>query len=235
MSKTLVIIPTYNEIENLPKLLGKVDELNAGLDILIVDDGSPDGTGQWVKKELETRKNLHLIQRQGKQGLGSAYVAGFRYAIEKGYDFLFEMDADFSHDPAHLPIFLKEIENQDLVLGSRYINGISVVNWPMSRLLLSYFANMYARFVTGLPIQDATGGFKCFRVEVLKSLNLDKIHAGGYSFQIEVTYKLWKKGFRIHEIPILFMDRTAGNSKMSGGIIKEALLLILRLRLGGAN
>jgi dolichol-phosphate mannosyltransferase len=235
MAKTLVIIPTYNEIENLPKLLDRIDALAIGVDVMIVDDGSPDGTGDWVEGQLAQRKNLHLLRRKGKQGLGSAYVAGFRYAIENGYDYAFEMDADFSHDPSHLPVFLKEIETNDLVLGSRYINGISVVNWPMSRLLLSYFANMYARFVTGLPIQDATGGFKCFRVEALKSLDLGKIHAGGYSFQIEVTYKLWKKGFRIREIPIIFLDRTAGQSKMSGMIIKEALLLIIRLRLGGGN
>ncbi len=232
MAKSLVIIPTFNEIENLPKLLDKIDALELGLDILIVDDGSPDGTGDWVESQLVTRKNLQLLRRQGKQGLGSAYVAGFRHAIAKGYDFVFEMDADFSHDPAHLPVFLKEIENNDLVVGSRYINGISVVNWPMSRLLLSYFANMYARWITGLPVQDATGGFKCFRVEALKSLDLGKIHAGGYSFQIEVTYKLWKKGFKIREIPIIFIDRTAGVSKMSGTIIKEALLVLIRLRFG---
>jgi dolichol-phosphate mannosyltransferase len=236
MAKTLVIIPTYNEIENLPKLLDRIDATGLGLDVMIVDDGSPDGTGQWVKDQLRERRNLHLIQREGKQGLGSAYVAGFRYAIAEGYDFVFEMDADFSHDPAHLHVFLKEIEKNDLVLGSRYINGISVVNWPMSRLLLSYFANMYARIITGMPVQDATGGFKCFRVEALKTLDLGKIHAGGYSFQIEVTYKLWKKGFRIQEIPIIFMDRTAGVSKMSGKIIKEALFLLIRLRfLGGGN
>ena len=232
MAKTLVIIPTFNEIDNLPKLLDKIDGLGLGLDILIVDDGSPDGTGDWVEGQLASRQNLHLLRRQGKQGLGSAYVAGFRHAIAKGYDFVFEMDADFSHDPAHLPVFLKEIETNDLVVGSRYINGISVVNWPMSRLLLSYFANMYARFITGLPVQDATGGFKCFRVEALKALDLGKIHAGGYSFQIEVTYKLWKKGFRIREIPIIFIDRTAGVSKMSGTIIKEALLVLIRLRFG---
>ena len=232
MAKTLVIIPTYNEIENLPKLLDKIEGLGLGLDVLIVDDGSPDGTGDWVDGQISTRKHLHLLRRQGKQGLGSAYVAGFRYAIAEGYNFVFEMDADFSHDPAHLPVFLKEIETHDLVLGSRYINGISVVNWPMSRLLLSYFANVYARWITGLPIQDATGGFKCFRVEALRSLDLGKIHAGGYSFQIEVTYKLWKKGYRIREIPILFMDRTAGASKMSGTIIKEALLVLIRLRFG---
>lgn len=235
METTLIIIPTYNEIENLPKLLQKIEELKLPVDILVVDDGSPDGTGDWVSSQLATRKNLHLLRRAAKQGLGGAYVAGFKFAIEKKYDFVFEMDADFSHDPAHVPLFLEAIASHDLVLGSRYINGISVVNWPMSRLLLSYFANMYARLVTGLPVQDATGGYKCFRVEALKSLDLSKIHAGGYSFQIEVTYKLWKKGFRIKEIPILFMDRTAGVSKMSGKIIKEALLLIIRLRLGGAS
>jgi dolichol-phosphate mannosyltransferase len=235
MVKTLVIIPTYNEIENLPKLLAKMEELGLPVDVLVVDDGSPDGTGSWVESQLQSRKHLHLIKRTGKQGLGSAYVAGFRFAIEKGYDFVFEMDADFSHDPTHVPVFLKEIETHDLVLGSRYINGISVVNWPMSRLLLSYFANMYARMITGLPVQDATGGYKCFRVSALKTLDLAKIHAGGYSFQIEVTYKLWKKGFRIREIPILFMDRTAGVSKMSGKIIKEALFLLIRLRFGGGG
>jgi dolichol-phosphate mannosyltransferase len=235
MAKTLVIIPTYNEMENLPRLLDEVNALGLGVDVLIVDDGSPDGTGEWVKGQQGSRPNLHLIQRQGKQGLGSAYVAGFRYAMEKGFDYLFEMDADFSHDPEYIPKFLEEIRNNDLVLGSRYITGVNVVNWPMSRLLLSYFANMYARIITGLPVRDATGGYKCFRVEALKSINLDKINSGGYSFQIEMTYKLWKKGFRIKEIPIIFVDRTAGVSKMSSGIIKEALWLLIRLRLGGGK
>ncbi|MEO6096312.1 MAG: polyprenol monophosphomannose synthase [Fibrobacteria bacterium] len=235
MAKTLVIIPTYNEMENLPLMLERVDALALGLDVLIVDDGSPDGTGQWVKEETGKRKNLHLIQREGKQGLGSAYVRGFRFAIEKGYDYAFEMDADFSHDPAYLADFLREIKTYDLVIGSRYINGVNVVNWPMSRLLLSYFANVYARWATGMPIQDATAGFKCYRVEALKSLNLDKIRSTGYGFQIEMKYKLWKKGFRIKEIPIIFKDRTAGVSKMSGGIIKEALFLLIRLRLFGGS
>src|SRR5689334_25106435 len=235
MAKTLVIIPTYNEMENLPRLLDEVDSLGLGVDVLIVDDGSPDGTGEWVKGQIGARKNLHLIQRKGKMGLGSAYVAGFKYAIEKGFEFIFEMDADFSHDPDYIPKFLEEIRSNDLVLGSRYIHGVNVVNWPMSRLLLSYFANMYARLVTGLPVQDATGGYKCFRVEALKAINLDKINSGGYSFQIEMTYKLWKKGFRIKEIPIIFMDRTAGQSKMSSGIVKEALWLLIRLRLGGGE
>jgi dolichol-phosphate mannosyltransferase len=232
MAKALVIIPTFNEIENLPRLLDRIDGLNAGLDVMIVDDNSPDGTGEWVKKELEKRKNLHLLQRKGKMGLGSAYVEGFRYAIAHGYDYAFEMDADFSHDPAYLPRFLEEIQTHDLVLGSRYIHGVTVVNWPMSRLLLSYFANAYARWITGLPVKDTTGGFKCFRVEALKSLNLGKIVSDGYSFQIEVTYKLWKKGYRIKEIPIIFADRVAGVSKMSSKIIKEALFLLIRMRLG---
>ncbi len=235
MAKTLVIIPTYNEMENLPMLLEKIAVQGLNLEILIVDDGSPDGTGDWVQGQLASRPELHLLRRAGKMGLGTAYVAGFKYAIANGYDYVFEMDADFSHNPEYLPKFLDEIQNQDLVLGSRYIHGVTVVNWPMSRLLLSYFANMYARWATGLPVQDATGGFKCFRVSALKSLNLDKIKGNGYSFQIEVNYKMWKKGFRIKEIPIIFADRVMGQSKMSGQIIKEALFLILRLRFGNVD
>ncbi len=235
MAKTLVIIPTYNEMDNLPRMLDRLDTTGLELDVLIVDDGSPDGTGQWVKDQTAKRKNLHLIQREGKQGLGSAYVRGFRYAIENGYEFVFEMDADFSHDPEYLPQFLREIEANDLVIGSRYINGVNVVNWPMSRLLLSYFANVYARWATGMPIQDATAGFKCYRVAALKTLDLSKIRSSGYGFQIELKYKLWKKGFRIKEIPIIFRDRTAGTSKMSGGIIKEALFLLIRLRFFGGS
>jgi dolichol-phosphate mannosyltransferase len=233
MARTLVIIPTYNEMENLPRLLDRIDAEGLGVDVLVVDDGSPDGTGEWAKGRLAERANLRLIQREGKQGLGSAYKAGFEFAIGNGYDYVFEMDADFSHDPGYLPRFLEEIRSNDVVLGSRYVHGVTVVNWPMSRLLLSYFANVYARFVTGLPVRDATGGFKCFRIEALRSLDLGRLHSGGYSFQIEVTYKLWKKGFRIKEIPIIFKDRTHGQSKMSGKIIKEALWLLIRLRLGG--
>jgi dolichol-phosphate mannosyltransferase len=235
MPGTLLIIPTYNEIDNLPRLLDKIEALNLGLHVLVVDDGSPDGTGKWAREQLATRPYLQLLERQGKLGLGSAYVAGFKYALEKDYEFVFEMDADFSHDPASLPVFLKEIETHDLVLGSRYIHGVTVVNWPMGRLLLSYFANMYARWVTGLPIRDATGGFKCFRTSALKALDFSRIKSDGYSFQIEVTYKLWKKGFRIQEIPIIFVDRRAGQSKMSGQIIHEALFLLIRLRLGGGR
>lgn len=232
MAKTLIVMPTYNEIENFPRMLAALEALNLGLEILVVDDNSPDGTGNWVAEAQKTRPHLHLIRRTGKLGLGSAYVEGFRFALARDYEFIFEMDSDFSHDPSYVPEFLKAIEGYDLVLGSRYINGVTVLNWPMSRLLLSYFANMYARWVTGLPLQDVTGGFKCFRASALRKLNLDRIHSGGYSFQIEVNYKLWKRGCRIHEVPILFRDRVAGTSKMSSKIIREALLLILRIRLG---
>ncbi len=232
MLKTLIIIPTYNEIENLPGLVKEIDQLGLDLHILVVDDNSPDGTAAWVEKAKESHPGLHLLKRPGKLGLGSAYVEGFRYAIGQEYDLVFEMDADFSHHPSYIPEFLENIKESDLVLGSRYIKGITVINWPMSRLLLSYFANAYARWITGLPVLDATGGFKCFRVAALKSLNLDRIHSDGYSFQIEVTYKFWKKGFRIKEIPIIFKDRTAGVSKMSGKIVREALFLLIRLRLG---
>lgn len=235
MARTLIIIPTYNEIENLPRMIPALEALDLGLEVLIVDDGSPDGTGAWVREQMRSKPHLHLIERSGKQGLGSAYVAGFRYALEHGYDFVFEMDADFSHDPGYIRDFLEAIREADLVIGSRYINGVNVVNWPMSRLLLSYFANVYARWVTGLPVRDATGGFKCFRAEALRQLDLDRISSGGYSFQIEVNYKLWKKGCRIREIPIIFKDRTMGASKMSGGIIREALFLLIKLRLGGGR
>ena len=232
-SKILIVMPTYNEMENFPKMLAALEALNLGLEILVVDDNSPDGTGNWAKEEQKKRPHLHLIQRAGKLGLGSAYVEGFRFALARGYDFVFEMDSDFSHDPVYIREFLDAIQDYDLVLGSRYINGVTVVNWPMSRLLLSYFANMYARWVTGLPLRDVTGGFKCFRVGALRKLDLDRIHSDGYSFQIEVNYKLWKRGCRIKEIPILFRDRVAGVSKMSSQIIREALLLIIRIRFGG--
>ncbi len=235
MPRTLIIIPTYNEIENLPLMIPALEALDLGLEVLVVDDGSPDGTGAWVREQQASKPHLHLIERSGKQGLGSAYVAGFKYALERDYELIFEMDADFSHDPAYIKDFLAAIHDADLVIGSRYINGVNVVNWPMSRLLLSYFANMYARLVTGLPVRDATGGFKCFRADALRKLDLDRISSGGYSFQIEVNYKLWKKGCRIREIPIIFKDRTLGASKMSGKIIKEALFLLVKLRLGGGK
>jgi len=231
-SKTLIVMPTYNEIENFPRMLATLEALNLGLEILVIDDNSPDGTGAWVKDAQKIRPHLHLIQRAGKLGLGSAYVEGFRFALDRGYDFIFEMDSDFSHDPIYVPEFLTAVQDCDVVLGSRYIHGVTVVNWPMSRLLLSYFANMYARWVTGLPLQDVTGGFKCFRADALRKLDLDRIDSDGYSFQIEVNYKLWKKGCNFKELPILFRDRVAGVSKMSSKIIREALLLILRIRFG---
>ena len=231
-SKTLIVMPTYNEIEYFPRMLATLEALNLGLEILVIDDNSPDGTGAWVKDAQKIRPHLHLIQRAGKLGLGSAYVEGFRFALDRGYDFIFEMDSDFSHDPIYVPEFLTAVQDCDVVLGSRYIHGVTVVNWPMSRLLLSYFANMYARWVTGLPLQDVTGGFKCFRADALRKLDLDRIDSDGYSFQIEVNYKLWKKGCNFKELPILFRDRVAGVSKMSSKIIREALLLILRIRFG---
>lgn len=230
MNRALVIIPTYNELENIrnivPEILGQDDRL----EVLVVDDNSPDGTAGAVREMMQENARIHLLEREKKMGLGTAYVAGFKYAIAKGYDCVFEMDADFSHDPGTLPRFLEAIEEYDLVLGSRYIQGVNVVNWPMKRLLLSYFANQYTRIVTGLPVRDATGGFKCFRIDVLKAIDLDRVHSNGYSFQIEMSFKAWKKGFRIHEIPIVFMDRRVGISKMSKKIVREAVTMVWRLR-----
>ncbi len=231
MAQSLVVIPTYNEKENVEKIVRAVLDMEPTLEILIVDDNSPDGTGQLADMMAQQTNRVHVLHRAGKLGLGSAYLAGFKYALEHDYAHIFEMDADFSHDPKYLPEFLKQISQYDLVLGSRYINGVNVVNWPMSRLLLSYFANVYARKVTGLPVRDATGGFKCFRRQVLEQIDLDAVQSDGYSFQIEMTFKAWKKGFRIHEIPITFIDRLAGKSKMSKQIVREAIVMVWRLRL----
>jgi dolichol-phosphate mannosyltransferase len=228
--KALVIIPTYNEKEGIEAIIRAVLDQKLGVDVLIVDDNSPDGTGQIVKDLQKSEPGLHLIEREGKLGLGTAYVAGFKYAIEKGYDAVFEMDADFSHDPLMLPNFLEEIKTHDFVLGSRYVNGISVVNWPLSRLMLSYFASYYTRFITGMPIKDPTGGFKCFRTATLKAIDLDKVRSNGYSFQIEMNFKAWKKGFKYIEIPIIFVDRRAGHSKMSKAIVREAVWMVWKLR-----
>jgi len=228
--RTLIIIPTYNEIENIEKIISSVLLQDKSIEILIVDDNSPDGTGTTVKNMKKTEKRIHIIERPDKMGLGTAYVTGFKWAVKNDYDYIFEMDADFSHDPNSLPTFLKEIENYDLVIGSRYIKGVSVINWPMSRLILSYFANSYASIITGCPIKDLTGGFKCFRKEVLQALDLDKIHSDGYSFQIEVDLKVYSKGFRVKEIPIIFADRTEGKSKMSKKIVWEAIFMVWRLR-----
>jgi dolichol-phosphate mannosyltransferase len=228
---TIIIIPTYNEVENIEKLLRDVGSINAHIDVLVIDDNSPDGTANAVKKVMALNKNVHLIERERKMGLGTAYVTGFKFALDRKYQYIFEMDADYSHDPKEISNFLKAIQDADLVIGSRYIKGVNVVNWPLQRLLLSYFANKYTRFVTGLPICDSTGGFKCFRRETLEAINLDKLRSGGYSFQIEVNYQIWKKGFRIKEIPIIFIDRALGKSKMSKKIVREAMWMVWKLRL----
>jgi dolichol-phosphate mannosyltransferase len=229
--KSLIVIPTYNEKDNIETLIKALFDLDKDIEILIVDDNSPDGTGQIADRLAADDSRLHVIHRPGKLGLGSAYIQGFRFALEKGYDLIFEMDADFSHDPSYIPAFLEKAESCDLVLGSRYVQGVNVINWPMSRLLLSYFANIYTRVVTGLPVRDATGGFKCFHRNVLESIDLDKVRSDGYSFQIELTFKCWKKGFRICEIPIIFYERRKGHSKMSKKIVREAVVMVWRLRL----
>ncbi len=229
--KSLVIIPTYNELENLPKLIPAVLSQDESIHILIVDDGSPDGTGKYVKEEMKKNDRIHLLEREKKMGLGTAYIAGFKYALQNNYDFIFEMDADFSHDPKELKNFLIAIKENDLVLGSRYINGVRVLNWPMARLLLSFFASVYTRIITGMPIKDATGGFKCFHRKVLEAIDLDKVKSNGYSFQIEMTFKAYSKGFKIKEIPIIFSDRVKGKSKMSKKIVREAVTMVWKLRL----
>ncbi|KUG25138.1 dolichol-phosphate mannosyltransferase [hydrocarbon metagenome] len=230
MKKTLIIIPTYNELSNIQKLINQLRSTYPSIDLLIVDDNSPDGTGKTVTELSESDSQIKLIEREGKLGLGTAYVRGFKYVIENKYDLAIQMDADFSHDPKEIKQFLKHIKENDVVIGSRYIKGVNVVNWPMSRLLLSYFANIYTKVITGMPICDATGGYKCWRREVLESINLDKITSNGYSFQIEMNFKAWKKGFKLKEIPITFVDRTDGSSKMSKKIVHEAIFMVWKLR-----
>ena len=229
--RALVIVPTYNERENVARIVESVLAQDPRLSVLIVDDGSPDGTGAIVDGIAAVNDRVHALHREKKLGLGTAYLAGFKWALARDYAYVFEMDADFSHDPAHLPQFLLAINDADLVLGSRYRNGkVTVVNWPMTRLVLSYSANIYARMVTGLQLYDATGGFKCFRREVLEAIDLDDVRSNGYAFQIEVSFRAWKKGFRIAEIPIVFTDRTEGESKMSKRIVREAIWMVWRLR-----
>jgi dolichol-phosphate mannosyltransferase len=231
VERALVIVPTYNERENIARLIDSVLAQDPRLDVLVVDDGSPDGTADIVDGIIAGSRRVNILRRPRKMGLGTAYVAGFRWALERGYGFVFEMDADFSHDPTQLPEFLKAIQSADLVLGSRYRNGkVSVVNWPISRLILSYFANVYARQVTGLQVWDATGGFKCFRRAVLEAIDLNKVRSNGYAFQIEMSYRASRRGFRIVEIPIVFVDRTEGQSKMSKMIVREAVWMVWRLR-----
>jgi len=231
-ARALVIVPTYNERENISRLIETVLAQDERLEVLVVDDGSPDGTGDIVDRIITTNRRVHIHRRPRKLGLGTAYLAGFRWAIERQYDLMLEMDADFSHDPAHLPECLRAAERADLVLGSRYREGkVTVVNWPIARVILSYFANVYARIVTGLPVWDGTGGFKCFRRKVLESIDLNSVRSNGYAFQIEMSFRAWKRGFKIVEIPIVFVDRTEGTSKMSGSIIREAVWMVPRLRL----
>ena len=229
--RALVIVPTYNEKFNIARLIPSILAQDASLDILVVDDGSPDGTGAIVDAIVANNPRVHIIHRASKLGLGTAYIVGFRWALERKYDLVFEMDADFSHNPERLPEFLEAIKEADLVLGSRYQDGhVNVVNWPMSRLFLSYAANIYARAITGLPIFDTTGGFKCFRRNVLESVDLNSVKSNGYAFQIEMSYRVWKRGFRLVEIPIIFVDRTEGVSKMSKRIVREAVWMVWRLR-----
>lgn len=241
MSRNLVIIPTYNERENIEAIIKATFSLTRPFDVLVVDDNSPDGTAELVESlqlQLETlddsfKGKLHLIRRAGKLGLGTAYIDGFKFGIGKGYDYIFEMDADFSHNPKDLVRLLEacDVEGYDLAIGSRYVTGVNVVNWPMGRVLMSYLASKYVRFITRLPVQDTTAGFKCFRREVLETLELDKVKFVGYAFQIEMKFDTWKYGFKLKEVPIIFTDRTKGDSKMSTGIFKEAVFGVITLKL----
>lgn len=230
--KATVVIPTYNESENIERLIEQVLAQHNSLNVLVVDDNSPDGTGGIVDRIAASNPRVKVIHRAGKLGLGSAYREGFRFALDQGANYVIEMDADFSHDPAMLPAFLEKIRDYDLVIGSRYLNGVSVVNWPIRRLMLSYCANVYTRLITGLRITDCTGGFKCFRREVLEAIDLDRVKSDGYSFQIEMNYRCVEKGFRVGEIPIIFIDRHAGSSKMSKRIVREAVWMVWKLKIG---
>lgn len=233
MSDSLIIIPTYNEKENIEKILNKTFSLSKKFDVLVVDDGSPDGTAQIVKSLQEKNKGLYIEERKGKLGLGTAYIHGFKWALERDYKFIFEMDADFSHNPDDLERLYNSCitEGADVAIGSRYVNGVNIVNWPMSRLLMSFFASKYVKLVTRLPINDSTAGFMCYKRSVLEKINLDKIDFVGYAFQIEMKFKSWKSGFKLVEVPVIFTDRTEGNSKMSSDIFFEAFFGVLQLKL----
>ena len=227
--KTLVIVPTFNERENLPPLIDRLMRLPTPVDVLVVDDNSPDGTGKLADDIAAKNPMVHVLHRQEKNGLGRAYIAGFKWALERDYEFIFEMDGDFSHNPDDIPSFLKAAQDADLVLGSRYRNGIRVINWPLRRLMLSMGAAKYVQIITGMPISDPTGGYKCFRRRTLMALNLDEIRSNGYSFQIEMTHKIWRQGMRVAETPIIFTDRFLGSSKMSRKIVFEALFMVWRV------
>ncbi|OFX84974.1 MAG: dolichyl-phosphate beta-D-mannosyltransferase [Bacteroidetes bacterium GWF2_33_16] len=234
MSRNLVIIPTYKEKENIEKMVRKVFSLEQPFELLIIDDNSPDGTADIIKSlQIEYPSKLHLIQRSGKLGLGTAYITGFKWAIENKYDYIFEMDADFSHNPEDLNKLYDACANQgaDLAIGSRYISGVNVVNWPIGRVLMSYYASSYVRFITGMSIRDTTAGFKCYKRKVLETINIDKIKLKGYAFQIEMKFTTWKYGFKIIEVPIIFTERQEGASKMSGGIFNEAIWGVIKMKL----
>jgi len=230
-NESLIIIPTYKEIDNIEKMVRSVFSVHSSFSLLIIDDGSPDGTATKVKELQQEFPRLHIIERSGKLGLGTAYVTGFRWALEKNYNYIFEMDCDFSHDPQDLPRLLEQATKNDLVIGSRYIDGIRVINWPIRRLLLSYGASIYARLITRMPIMDTTGGFKCFTRKALQSLNLNKIFSNGYSFQLELNYKVWAKKLAIKEVPIIFYERRDGQSKMNQSIVFEAIFAVFKLPL----
>ena len=229
--KALVVIPTYNERENIVNITREVLSVSEHAEVLVIDDNSPDGTGKVADEMAAASHRVHVMHRAGKMGLGSAYIAGFRYALDNGYDFVMEMDADFSHDPREIPNFLDAARGADVVVGSRYIGGVRILNWPIKRLLLSYSASVYTRMITGLKLLDCTSGFKCFRREVLEALDLGRVHSDGYSFQIEMSFLCQKKGFTLKEIPIVFTERKEGHSKMSGGIIYEALFIVWLLKI----
>jgi dolichol-phosphate mannosyltransferase len=229
MNKTLVVVPTFNERENLPLLTQRILALPVPVDIQVVDDNSPDGTGKLADELAAANPCLHVMHRTEKSGLGRAYIAGFKWALEQGYEFVFEMDGDLSHNPDDIPMFLEAAKEADLVLGSRYLNGIRIINWPLSRLMLSKSAAKFVQVVTGMPFTDPTGGYKCFRRRALEAIKLDEINSNGYSFQIEMTHRLWCRGMRIVEVPIIFTDRFQGRSKMSGHIMREAFFMVWRL------
>ena len=229
MNDTLIVVPTYNERENLPSLTQRLLSLPVPVDLLVVDDNSPDGTGKIADELAAKYSNIHVLHRSEKNGLGRAYIAGFKWALEQGYEFIFEMDGDFSHNPDDIPRFIEAAQTADLVLGSRYINGIRIINWPLRRLMLSKSAANYVAIITGMPFTDPTGGYKCFRRRALEAINLDEIRSNGYSFQIEMTHKVWRQGMKVVEVPIIFTDRFVGQSKMTGNIVREALLMVWRL------
>jgi dolichol-phosphate mannosyltransferase len=230
--KAVVVIPTYNERDNLDRLARQILSQDPAIHLLVVDDNSPDGTGALADRLAAETGRLSVLHRAGKLGLGSAYREGFRLALDMGADFVVQMDADFSHDPSILPVFFESMRENDLVIGSRYLNGVSVVNWPLRRLMLSYFASVYTRVITGLTISDCTSGFKCFRRSALEAIDLDRVRSDGYSFQIEMNYRCVERGFRVTEVPIIFIDRHAGSSKMSKRIVREAVLMVWKLKLG---